>query len=609
MQERKKVCAGTEDFTAFISSNGCYVDKTRFLRPLLEDTGDVALFTRPRRFGKTLTMTMLRDFLKVDRENPGSTELQERLFKGLEVTEDRELCERFMGKHPVLFITLKDFAGENFADAIDRLADSVSAIAGDFDFLQDSPELSEENKRDLETLRSRQALKAEDDLGTLKSSLALLATMLFKHYGRQVAVLVDEYDVPLAKAQQMGYHKRMATFYSSFMSFLKLRNWEQGNPIFKIVMTGCLRVAKNQIFTGANNFTPYTVLSQGTIFSTLFGFTPKETEDYLSAFGLSEYGKEVKAQYDGYLFDGDEIYNPWDVSKFVASAVEAREKAAQEGGEAEISTDNFWVGSESSGTLAIKSYLGTLADEETQKLQDVCDGKEVEIDINDSMNYDCLSQHNAADMWSLLLHTGYLTATKVVTPEKCVVRIPNKEIMKCFRDSIMAGFNDALSSGGKGARLAKALFDGDGRTCEEIMGLMLRRYVSNRVRAARTPENFYEGFMSGLLASIGYRQDELGVEHEAGDGFSDIVIKDPDERRAAVLELKSSANDRSMVPDARRAVAQIEEKRYARELLENERLEHVWAVGIAFYGKICSVVMKDMREPAAGKKGLGALTK
>ena len=594
MQE-KKTRAGTEDFEKLISSNGYYVDKTRFLRPLLEDTGDVALFTRPRRFGKTLTMTMLRDFLKVDRENPGSTQLQERLFKGLAVMEDRELCARFMGQHPVIFITLKDVAGENFADAVDRLADSVSAIANGFSFLNGSPRLSAEDRRILSVMTSRSAMLSESDLGTLQESLSSLSSMLYKHYGRQVVVLIDEYDVPLAKAQQNGYHKDMVNFYNGFMSFLKLQNWEQDNPIFKIVMTGCLRVAKNQIFTGANNFTPYTVLSRGTIFSKLFGFTPEETEAYLSAFGLSEYGKEVKAQYDGYLFDGDEIYNPWDVSKFVASAVEAREKAAQEGGEAEISTDNFWVGSESSGTLAIKGYLGTLADEETQKLQDVCDGKEVEIDINDSMNYDSLSQHNAADMWSLLLHTGYLTATKVISQKKCVVRIPNDEIRECFRDSIMAGFNDALSSGGKGARLAKALFDGDGRSCEEIMGLMLRRYVSNRVRAARTPENFYEGFMSGLLASIGYRQDELGVEHEAGDGFSDIVIKDPDGRRAAVLELKSSANDRSMVPDARRAVAQIEEKRYARELLENERLEHVWAVGIAFYGKICSVAMKDLR--------------
>ncbi len=586
MQVQYDIQAGTEDFSSFIASKSYYVDKTRFLRPLLTRTGVVALFTRPRRFGKTLTMTMLRDFLKVDRETPGSTQLQERLFKGLDVMEDRELCSRFMGQHPVIFITLKDVDGRNFAEAAGKLASSVSRIANGLAFLNESPKLSAEDRRILSVLTSKSALLSEPDLGTLQESLSSLSSMLYKHYGRQVAVLIDEYDVPLAKAQQNGYHKDMVAFYSGFLGLLKLQNWEQGNPIFKTVMTGCLRVA-----TGANNFTPCTVLSKDTDFSSVFGFTPEETEAYLSAFGLSGYREMVKAQYDGYRFGHDEIYNPWDVSKFV----EQSSKAIEQGRRQDVSADNFWVGSESSGTLAIKSYLGTLADEETQKLQDVCDGKEVETDINDSMNYDSLSQHNAKDMWSLLLHTGYLTATEVISSDKCIVRIPNKEIMKCFRDSIMAGFNDALSSGGKGARLAKALFDGDGRTCEEIMGLMLRRYVSNRVRAARTPENFYEGFMSGLLASIGCRQDELGVEHEAGDGFSDIVIKDPDGRRAAVLELKSSANDRSMVPDARRAVAQIEEKRYARELLENERLEHVWAVGIAFYGKICSVVMKDLR--------------
>ena len=599
MQE-KKTRAGTEDFEKLISSNGYYVDKTRFLRPLLEDTGDVALFTRPRRFGKTLTMTMLRDFLKIDRENPGSTELQERLFKGLAVMEDSELCARFMGQHPVLFITLKDVAGENFADAVDRLADSVSAIANGFSFLNGSPRLSAEDRRILSVMTSRSAMLSESDLGTLQESLSSLSSMLYKHYGRQVVVLIDEYDVPLAKAQQNGYHRDMAAFYCSFLSFLKLWNWEQGNPILKTVMTGCLRVA-----TGANNFTPYTVVSDNPLFPALFGFTRKETEDYLSAFDLSEYMGLVKENYDGYRILGEELFCPWDVSNFISDA----RLLIDHGLKDMVKAKNYWSGSESTNTTAIKDYVGTLSRDDNQRLQDLLDGKEVEIEINDSMNYDSLSQHNAKDMWSLLLHTGYLTATKVISQKKCVVRIPNDEIRECFRDSIMESFNEALSSGGKGARLAKALFDGDGRSCEEIMGLMLRRYVSNRVRSARTPENFYEGFMSGLLASIGYRQDELGVEHEAGDGFSDIVIKDPDERRAAVLELKSSANDRSMVPDARRAVAQIEEKRYARELLENERLEHVWAVGIAFYGKICSVVMKDMREPAAGKEGLGALTK
>ena len=322
MQEQKRIKAGTEDFERLISSNGYYVDKTRFLRPLLEDTGDVALFTRPRRFGKTLTMTMLRDFLKVDREKPGSTKFQERLFKGLDVMEDRGLCERFMGQHPVIFITLKDVAGENFADAVDRLADSVSAIAGDFDFLQDSLELSEENKRILAKLMNKDALLSEPTLGTLKSSLSSLATMLFKHFARQAVVLVDEYDVPLAKAQQMGYHKRMATFYSSFMSFLKLKNWDvgtrlskKGPPIFKTVMTGCLRVAKNQIFTGANNFTPHTVLSKG--FSSLFGLTPDEVEAYLGAFGLSDCMELARKNYDGYRIGASELFCPWDVSNFV----------------------------------------------------------------------------------------------------------------------------------------------------------------------------------------------------------------------------------------------------------------------------------------------------
>ena len=591
MQERKKVCAGTEDFTAFISSNGCYVDKTRFLRPLLEETGDVALFTRPRRFGKTLTMTMLRDFLKVDRENPGSTQLQERLFKGLDVMEDRELCARFMGQHPVLFITLKDVAGENFADAVGMLADSVSAIAQGMGFLMDSPRLSDANRHDLEILMSRQALKAEDDLGTLKSSLSLLATMLFKHYGRQVVVLVDEYDVPLAKAQQMGYHKQMVTFYSSFMSFLKLWNWEQGNPILKTVMTGCLRVA-----TGANNFTPYTVLSQGTIFSTLFGFTPEETEAYLSAFGLSEYAETVRNHYDGYLFDGDEIYNPWDVSKFVEQA----SKAIEQGRRDDVSADNFWVGSESSGTLAIKSYLGTLADEETQKLQDVCDGKEVETDINDSMNYDSLSQHNAADMWSLLLHTGYLTATKVISQKKCAVRIPNEEIKECFHDSIMAGNIEAMKRDMTNTRLAAALLSGDSEAAARLCQDYLRHYVCPRIFAVKAPpEIFYETMMSTLLSTCnGAEINNLKVEKEAGNGYSDLAFTDYDGRIGVVVELKAARTGDELAGAVASALQQIEDRRYADDFMRSSRVRKVVAVGLAFCKRICDGGARILKDSA-----------
>ena len=586
MQVQKRTKAGTEDFERLISSNGYYVDKTRFLRPLLEDTGDVALFTRPRRFGKTLTMTMLRDFLKVDRENPGSTQLQERLFKGLAVMEDRELCARFMGQHPVLFITLKDVAGENFAEAAGKLASSVSRIANGLSFLNESPKLSDEDRRTLSILKSKSALLSESTLGSLKQSLSSLSSMLYKHYGRQVVVLIDEYDVPLAKAQQNGYHRDMAAFYCSLLSFLKLWNWEQGNPILKTVMTGCLRVA-----TGANNFTPYTVLSQGTIFSTLFGFTPKETEDYLSAFGLSEYGKEVKAQYDGYLFDGDEIYNPWDVSKFV----EQSSKAVEQGRRQDVAADNFWVGSESSGTLAIKSYLGTLADEETQKLQDVCDGKEVEIEINDSMNYDCLDERNARDMWSLLLHTGYLTATKVISQKKCVVRIPNDEIRECFRDSIMASFKDAVRSGGDSLDLGAAILGMDRLKAEKIIKKTLGSYVEARFSATSSrPENFYEGYMLGILSCSG-SVSSLKLEAQAGRGFADIVFSNSDGDDMAVVELKVAKSSKSVRDTAKKAIEQILDREYARQYVENDTISNVLAASIAFFDRGACVEFKALK--------------
>ena len=585
MQE-KKTRAGTEDFEKLISSNSYYVDKTRFLRPLLTRTGVVALFTRPHRFGKTLTMTMLRDFLKVDRENPGSTELQERLFKGLEVMEDRELCARFMGQHPVLFITLKDVSGRSFAEAVDRLADSVSAIAQGMDFLMDSPRLSDANRHDLEILMSRQALKAEDDLVTLKSSLSLLSTMLFKHYGRQVAVLVDEYDVPLAKAQQNGYHKDMVNFYNGFMSLLKLQNWEQGNPIFKTVMTGCLRVA-----TGANNFTPYTVLSRGTIFSKLFGFTPEETEAYLSAFGLSEYGKEVKAQYDGYLFDGDEIYNPWDVSNFISDA----NLLAEHGLNDRIRAKNYWSGSESTNTAAIKDYVGTLSRDDNQRLQDLVDGREVEVEINDDMNYDCLDERNARDMWSLLLHTGYLTATRVVTPEKCVVRIPNKEIMKCFRDSILESFKDSVRGAGEDLDLGLAILRMDGARAEEIIGRTLGTYVEDRFRATRSPrENFYEGYMLGIL-SCSRSISNLKIEKQSGSGFADIVFSRPGGGAVVVVELKAAPAPGAVRESARKAVSQIIDREYAREYVGNDTIGSVIAAGIAFYGRGACVEFKPLK--------------
>ena len=603
MQLEKKAKAGTEDFGSLISSNGYYVDKTRFLRPLLTNTDDVVLFTRPRRFGKTLTMSMLGEFLGVCPEDPGSTQRQQRLFKGLDVMEDQELCKKFMGQFPVISMTLKDIDGMNFDEAIALLAEAVATVALRFDVLPDSPKLSPENKQALAILRSKQALLAEKDLSTLKTSIPALATMLCKHFGRQVVVIIDEYEVPLSNAKRQGYHEAMVSFYKGFMGFLKLRNWETPEiPIAKTVMTGCLRVAKNHIFTGANNFTPYTVVSTGTIFSTLMGFTPKETEEYLKAFGLSEYMDLVKRHYDGYRFDGDEIFNPWDIAKFVAKAADARDKAAIEGEggdgwKSKVAAENFWLRTESTSTTAIKKYVDVLREDDRQRLQALSDGKEAEVEINDNMDYDSLDVHKARDMWSLLLHTGYLTATKVVSEEKCVVRIPNAEIKKCFDDSIMASFNEAIRRNGANVKLAYALLQGDTEQSRQILQAMVDRYVSTiRIEANRNrPENFYEGMLHGIMLSCGDDISDLRIEPQMGRGFADIVFRSKSGDAGVVLELKAAKSTRSGQAAALKAIAQIKGKKYASEYLANTNIKSVEAVGIAFVEGECFVESERLK--------------
>ncbi|MGN0908725.1 MAG: AAA family ATPase, partial [Succinivibrio sp.] len=483
-----------------------------------------------------------------------------------------------------------------FAGAVDRFADAVSTIAQGLGFLNESPKLSDGNRHDLEILMSRQALKAEDDLGTLKSSLALLADMLFKHYGRQVAVLIDEYDVPLAKAQQKGFHKQMITFYGGFLSFLKFRNWEQGNPIFKIVMTGCLRVAKNQIFTGANNFTPYTVVSDNPLFPALFGFTRSETEDYLSAFGLSGYLELVREHYDGYRILDEELFCPWDVSNFISDA----SLLAEHGLGDRIRAKNYWSGSESTNTTAIKDYVGTLSRDDNQRLQDLSDGREVEVGINDDMNYDCLDGRNARDMWSLLLHTGYLTATRVVSSDRCVVKIPNLEIKECFDKSIMASFEETVSKGGANLAVLDALSSGDDSKAQILLQGMLSSFVSIRAFASRRePENYYEGFLTGLLASLGRNLQDLKVESDAGNGYADIQFRYRSGSCAMVIELKASRSVGELSSGVQRALAQIEEKHYASRHVEDPTIFKVTAAGIAFLGKSCLVATKTLKDQQA----------
>ena len=605
MQQELQSNKGIDDFKTLRETNCYYVDKTRFIRPVLSDPSRVELFTRPRRFGKTLTMSMLRCFFGIEGDAIGPSEEQRRLFEGLEIMRDASFVERNMGQHPVILISLKGVQGLDFGAAVRAMAGLEASVAAKFDFLKDSPRLDDLDKETFEILRRSGELQKEENSDYLEGFLLMLSTLLCKHFGRQAMVLIDEYDVPLTKAHQNGFHSRMADFYAKFLGLLKTDG--TAGPVSKIIMTGCLRVARNQIFTGANNFTPYTVVSQGTIFSTLFGFTPKETADYLAAFGLSGCLELVREHYDGYLFDGDEIFNPWDVAKFVAAAMEAREKAEFMGRkwsaeDAGIAACNYWLGSESTNTTAIKDYVGTLSREDNQRLQELSDGREVEVGINDSMNYDSLSRHNATDMWSLLLHTGYLTATRVVSGDRCVVKIPNLEIKECFDKSIMASFEETVRHDNSGARLARALLSGDAASATRIIQDLFKSYICLHALASRSrPEIFYEAMLSTLLSTCnGSEIDNLKVEPESGDGYADTAFTSYGGNSAAVVELKVQRAGGRLTVAASEAVRQIVDRNYAEKFVDDPDVETVTAVGIAFCKRICRIKTKTLKGGGIG---------
>ena len=589
MCSEKQVSAGSEKFSDFINGNAYYVDKTRFLRPIFasEDNIDkIKVFTRPRRFGKTLTMNMFKEFFDVNPENPGDTSRQERLFKGLDVMKDTEFVQKYMGQYPVVSMTLKSMFGESYEWAVQKMAALIVCTATKFDYLKQSPKLSDEEKNQFGIYLSVDKLLEPKNLFKLTEFLRFISNVLFKHFGRPVVLLIDEYDVPLAKAQFYGYHSRMVTLYSQFLDILKT----SGDAVYKIVMTGCLKVAKNSIFTGANNFEANTVLSDDKAFTSLMGFTASETQKFLDEFDLSRYADLVKRNYDGYRFYDKEIFCPWDVCKFISYAKDHKNDSKG------IEASNYWLGTESTGTEAIKSFVGFLSKKDTQKLQDLSDGKEITITVNDSMNYDSLSYHKVNDMWSLLLHTGYLTAVEKIKGNDYKVRIPNLEIKECFDESIKASFLDALTEDNKNLDILKALSDGDPEKTQDLISDLLLSFISLRVYANKSrPENFYEGFITGMLASFGSEISELKVEQEAGHGYADICFRDLINKCAIVIELKVAANSDCLNTDANKAIEQIERKDYARPFLKNNAIPKVCAVGIAFYGKDCVVATKRLK--------------
>ena len=551
-------------------------------------------------------MNMFESFLQISGKNPGNISKHLNYFKGTKILEDQEFCDKYMGQCPVIAITLKDVSGDDFKDAYFKLAEVVAGVAAKFEFLMGSPKLNAKEKAKFDKISDEDYLKsfAKKPKSYLTSAISSLSLMLYKHFNKQVYVLIDEYDVPLAKAQSYGYHKDMVTLMTSFLGFLKdsQKDPETNKPVVKkVILTGCLKVAKNSIFTGVNNLKVNTVTNKIDNYTGMIGFTKEETLKLLKDYEMEDFSEVVRNNYDGYKFYDKEMFCPWDVLNFVEDNFNFK----QQGLLSEIEAESYWANSTSSP--AVYEYLGFLTDSDNQKMQDLVDGNSISFVLNESMNYDCLSEHDPNDFWSLLLHTGYLTLDWGKTKKdelskdnssnkEVYVRIPNLEIKKCFKNDIQKRFDVVVKKDSLALNIANALLEGNVDFVQNKLGPLLRSFVSIRDTATRAPhENYYHGFLNGIFTNC---KDNLGEYHsnfESGDGYADILFKDIDCRKVAIIEIKSASIGSDIETLSEKAISQIIDKNYAEPLMSNKTVKHIYGYGIAFAGKSSFISVRKIK--------------
>ena len=607
---------GKDAFPLLREGNCYFVDKTPFLKTVFTDQSAVMLFTRPRRFGKTLLISMFDSFLKINPEKPFDNSKQLELFKGTKILEDKEFCDKFMGQCPVITITLKKVDGTNFKEFYESFASAVYDVALRYSYLKNSNKLDKSDKEELEHLTTKSYLLKIENQQTVKDALRTLSGLLYKEYGRRAILLIDEYDVPLAAASYRDRvnkvlyknrpdfvadcHEKMVALMKGFFDLLKTTPGDEG-AISKAVITGCLKVAKNSLFTGVNNFKVNTVLATNKDLTGIIGFTKDETLKFLKDYELENFSEKVKEHYDGYKFCDKEMFCPWDVVNFI----DENYKYNLNGETDSIRTNNYWLGTTSDKSLY--DYLGYLTDSDNKKMQDLVDGKSISFKLNESMNYDTLSEHNSNDFWSLLLHTGYLTVDWEKTDEaefskdgktnkEVFARIPNLEILGCFNNNIKERFGNVVKRDNLALNISNALLEGNVDFVQNKLGPLLRSFVSVRDTATRAPhENYYHGFLNGIFTNC---KDSLGEYHsnyESGDGYPDILFKDIDCRKVAIIELKSAPIGSDLVTLSETALSQIEEKNYSEPFMSNRMIQSIYAYGIAFAGKNCFITCKKLK--------------
>ena len=561
MTEKKKLPIGIDIFEKMDREEFYYVDKTGMIEDLIQNRSEVNLFTRPRRFGKSLNMSMLKAFFEIG-GNPA-------LFEGLEISEKNELCEKYMGQFPVISISLKSVEGLDFEAAKKALKDILGEEAGRFYFLTQSSELTNEE------IESYKALLRVGETGdflmsdtAMEKALLRLSLLLHKHYGKKVILLIDEYDVPLDKAFQYGYYDEMVSLLRNMFG-----NALKTNPnLYFAVLTGCLRISKESIFTGLNNLKVLTLTDVR--FDEYFGFTDTEVKDMLEYYGLSGHYAEVKEWYDGYRFGNVEVYCPWDVINY-CDLLKADPNALPQ---------DYW--SNTSGNAMVRRFIDKADTQTRDEIERLIAGDEILKEIHQELTYNELDS-SIENLWSVLFTTGYLTQ-RGQEGKKYRLTIPNNEIRELFISQIREWFRDVSRKDGETLnQFCEAFPDLNPEKIEEIFSDYLWNTISIRDTASSKKENFYHGILLGLL---GYKSNWLVKSNaESGFGYSDILVEVPKNRTGIVIELKY-AEDGNMDAACEKALQQIEDRDYAAKL-KDDGMRNIIKYGIACYKKNCKVML------------------
>ena len=551
----KKLPIGIENFEEMQKQDFYYVDKTGLIVDLLAGWGKVNLFTRPRRFGKTLNMSMLKCFFEIGTDKS--------LFDGLAVSKEKALCETYMGKYPVVFVSLKGVDGLTFETAYRALCSIIRREALRLEFLLDSDKLTENEKKSLNRI-----LTGEYDDQDIRDSLQMLCTLLEKHYGQKPILLIDEYDVPLDKAYYHGYYPQMIDLIRAmFQAALKTNS-----SLFFAVLTGCLRVSKESIFTGLNNLMVHSISDPS--FDEYFGFTDEEVGKMLSDYGLEAHHQEAREWYDGYRFGGQDVYCPWDVINYVYALrvdPQAEPKA-------------YWLNT--SGNAMVRELISKSADGTTQmEIERLIEGETITKTLNEQLTHNEI-RSSIGNIWSLLYMTGYLTTAQKPSGGRYALRIPNREVRQIYMQQVLSWFEDKASAEtDKLTNLYAAFETGDVDTIKEILDEQLLDTVS----FYDAHESFYHGFLLALLSTCASWNVSSNIE--TGRGRSDIIAGRKDRKVGFVVEVKDVKDEEKLDAACEAALRQIDERDYT-AILCRFRVKEIHKYGIAFWDKECRIATR-----------------